>query len=190
MNSLDQNKILIAGLGNPGKEYANTPHNIGFHFMDFLKDAWDLGRWRSKYQAHVSEKKFPEKTVILLMPQTFMNLSGSSVKAALVDQGIPTSDLIVIHDEVDMAPGQWGIKESGGHRGHNGIRHIISALKENSFLRIRIGVGRPNHPDLADYLLARFTPGTLEEIRQIFPQIQAALEKIILEGAPGVSGRK
>lgn len=178
MNSQNK-KILITGLGNPGTKYANTPHNVGFRFIDFLCRQWFISSGKKKFNSEFFEDKMGDKSILLIKPMTFMNLSGNSVKPALKKNGIAIKEMIVVHDEVDMAPGKWGFKEGGGHRGHNGLRHIISCLGGNDFLRIRIGVGRPSHPDLAGFLLSPMSLSSGNQIFDAFPEILPELEREI-----------
>lgn len=148
---------LVAGLGNPGTQYEQTRHNIGFMAIDGLagRDA----RFSSKFQGEIAKITLGGKDVLLLKPQTYMNLSGQSVQAAMTFYKIPPANLIVLHDEVDLPLGKLRIKQGGGTGGHNGLKDIDSRIGPN-YWRIRIGVGRPGSDDprsTADYVLARFT---------------------------------
>ena len=130
---------LIAGLGNPGSEYAATRHNIGFMAVDALAGAANFSK---KFQGEIAEASIAGERVLLLKPMTFMNLSGKSVQAAAAFYKIPPQQLIVIHDELDLPIGKLRIKQGGGNNGHNGLRDIDRALGDN-YWRIRLGIGHP-----------------------------------------------
>ena len=133
---------LIAGLGNPGAEYARNRHNAGFMAADVLHDSYDFSPWKSRFQGVVSEGKIAGAKVYLLKPMTYMNDSGDSVAAAMRFYKLPLSALTVIHDEIDLAAGKLKVKRGGGDAGHNGLRSITAALGPD-YRRVRIGVGHP-----------------------------------------------
>jgi PTH1 family peptidyl-tRNA hydrolase len=134
---------LIVGLGNPGNEYARTRHNAGFWFADALCEAWG-GRFTAnrKLRAELADLSIAANPVRVIKPQTFMNLSGESVAAALSYYRLPTESMLVAYDEIDFEPGRLRLRFDGGHAGHNGIRNIIAHVG-NAFWRMRIGVGHP-----------------------------------------------
>jgi PTH1 family peptidyl-tRNA hydrolase len=134
---------LVVGLGNPGSRYAETPHNAGFVVVDRFIEKHRLGRTAPKFQGEFARGKALGQEVALLKPQTFMNLSGESVSAALRYLPIEPRDVIVVFDEMDIPSGKLRLRKSGGHGGHNGLRSIIEALGSSDFPRIRVGVGRP-----------------------------------------------
>lgn len=147
---------LFVGLGNPGAKYEKNRHNIGFMVLDRLERDHDFGPWRSKFQGAVSEGTLGGEKILLLMPETFMNLSGTSVAAAAKFYKIPTTDITVFHDELDLAPGKCRVKMGGGHAGHNGLRSIHGAIGE-AYQRVRLGIGHPGHKDkVANYVLHDF----------------------------------
>lgn len=147
---------LIVGLGNPGGKYARTRHNIGFMAVDRIAEDHGFAPWRSKFQGLVSEGRLGGARVWLLKPQTFMNLSGQSVGEALRFHKLGLEDLIVFHDELDLAPGKCRLKSGGGHAGHNGLRSVHQHLGEG-YDRVRLGIGHPGHKDrVAAYVLHEF----------------------------------
>jgi len=147
---------LFAGLGNPGAKYAGNRHNIGFMAVDAIASAHGFAPWRAKFQGEVSEGKLGSEKVILLKPHTFMNLSGQSVGEALRFYKLDVGDLVVFHDELDLAPGKLRVKQGGGHAGHNGLRSI-HAHASPDYTRVRLGIGHPGHKDrVSGYVLADF----------------------------------
>lgn len=150
---------MIVGLGNPGPKYLVTRHNIGFMVIDALANEWKLsGQFRDDKKALVAKDKFNNTDVLLVKPQTFMNLSGESVQPLMHFYKLELSDLLVIHDEVDLPFGQIRFQSHRGHGGQNGVRNIHEHLGGNGYGRLRIGVGRPSHPDfkVGDYVLQSF----------------------------------
>ncbi|NBB98238.1 MAG: aminoacyl-tRNA hydrolase [Alphaproteobacteria bacterium] len=147
---------LFAGLGNPGAKYANNRHNIGFMAVDAIAGAHGFAPWRAKFQGEVSEGRLGSEKVILLKPQTFMNLSGQAVGEAMRFYKLDVADLVVFHDELDLPPGKLRVKQGGGHAGHNGLRSI-HAHASPDYARVRLGIGHPGHKDrVSGYVLADF----------------------------------
>ena len=147
---------LFAGLGNPGAAYAGHRHNIGFMALDRIAADHGFAPWRSRFQGLAAEGRLGEDKVILLKPQTFMNLSGQSVAEALRFYKLTPADLVVFHDELDLAPGKARVKAGGGHAGHNGLRSIHAHLGD-AYGRVRLGIGHPGHKDaVAAYVLHDF----------------------------------
>ncbi|OYU38289.1 MAG: aminoacyl-tRNA hydrolase [Pseudorhodobacter sp. PARRP1] len=147
---------LFVGLGNPGAKYAGNRHNIGFMALDRIAADHGFAPWRRGYQGQVSEGRLGAEKVLLLKPETFMNLSGQSVRAAVDFFKIGLADITVFHDELDLAPGKCRVKQGGGHAGHNGLRSIHAHLGE-AYGRVRLGIGHPGHKDaVADYVLHDF----------------------------------
>ena len=147
---------LIVGLGNPGAKYARNRHNIGFMALDEIASAHGFGPWRNKFQGQVSEGRIGSTKVILLKPETFMNLSGQAVGEAARFHKIDVADIIVFHDELDLAPAKIRVKTGGGHAGHNGLRSIHQHMGPD-YDRVRMGVGHPGHKDaVAGYVLRDF----------------------------------
>ncbi len=147
---------LFIGLGNPGAKYAGNRHNIGFMAIDRIAADHGFPAFRAKFQGLVSEGRLGTERVILLKPATFMNLSGQSVRAAMDFYKAEPADLVVFHDELDLAPGKCRAKTGGGHAGHNGLRSIHAHIGE-AYSRVRLGIGHPGHKDrVADYVLSDF----------------------------------
>jgi PTH1 family peptidyl-tRNA hydrolase len=147
---------LLVGLGNPGAKYARNRHNIGFMAVDAIARAYGFAPWRGKFQGEIAEGRLGDDKVLLLKPATYMNLSGDSVRAATAFYKLAPADIIVFHDEIDLAPGKVRIKTGGGTAGHNGIRSIGVHIGPE-FTRVRLGVGHPGHKDLVSpYVLGDF----------------------------------
>jgi PTH1 family peptidyl-tRNA hydrolase len=147
---------LWVGLGNPGAKYAGNRHNIGFMALDRIAADHGFAPWRGKFQGSLSEGKFGSEKVLLLKPETFMNLSGQSVGEAMRFYKLTPADVTVFHDELDLAPGKCRVKAGGGHAGHNGLRSIHQHIGAE-YARVRLGIGHPGHKDrVAPYVLSDF----------------------------------
>ncbi len=147
---------LIVGLGNPGAKYAQNRHNIGFMALDRIAADHGFGPWKSKHQGSVSEGRFGSDRAVLLKPETYMNKSGDSVGAAMRFYKLEPGDVVVLHDEIDLAPGKVKWKIGGGHAGHNGLRSIHAHIGPD-YARVRLGVGHPGHKDaVPGYVLRDF----------------------------------
>ncbi len=147
---------LLVGLGNPGARYARTRHNIGFMALDRIAEAHGFSPWRKKHQGEVAEGRLGDVRALLLKPQTFMNLSGQSVREAARFLKIEPAEIIVFHDEIDLAPGKCRVKHGGGHAGHNGLRSIHQHIGPE-YARVRLGVGHPGRKEeVANYVLLDF----------------------------------
>ena len=147
---------LFVGLGNPGSGYARNRHNIGFMAMDRIAEDHGFGPWKSKFQGELTEGRLGSDKVLLLKPGTFMNRSGQSVQAAMQFYKLEPADVVVFHDELDLAPGKCRVKQGGGHAGHNGLRSIHGHIGE-AYGRVRLGIGHPGHKDaVAGYVLHDF----------------------------------
>lgn len=147
---------LIVGLGNPGAKYAGNRHNIGFMALDRIAADHGFGPWKTKHQGSLTEGRFGSDRVVLLKPETFMNNSGQSVQAAMRFYKLAPEDVVVLHDEIDLAPGKVKHKVGGGHAGHNGLRSIHNHIGP-AYARVRLGVGHPGHKDLVPtYVLRDF----------------------------------
>lgn len=153
---------LVVGLGNPGPRYLDTRHNLGRRAVELIADELG-GSWRSRWNGRVSELRDSDGRLGLLVPETFMNESGRSVAPALRFYKLPPERLVVVHDELDLELGDVRAKQGGGLAGHNGLRSLAEALGTQDFLRVRIGIGRPERGDrrpVADWVLQPFPPGT------------------------------
>lgn len=147
---------LFVGLGNPGPKYAGNRHNIGFMALDRIAADHGFSPWKRGFQGLVAEGRLGMEKVLLLKPETFMNLSGQSVQAAVSFHKLPLADMTVFHDELDLAPGKMRLKQGGGHAGHNGLRSIHGHLGDD-YARVRLGIGHPGHKDaVAAYVLHDF----------------------------------
>lgn len=147
---------LFVGLGNPGTKYAANRHNIGFMALDRIASEHGFAPWRSKFQGSMTEGRIGREKLVLLKPETFMNLSGQSVGEALRFYKLELADLVVFHDELDLAPGKLRLKQGGGHAGHNGLRSI-HAHAGPDYARVRLGIGHPGHKDrVSAYVLSDF----------------------------------
>lgn len=147
---------LIVGLGNPGAKYASNRHNIGFMALDRIAEDHGFGPWRTRFQGQANDGRIGDCRVTLLKPQTFMNLSGQAVGEAMRYLKLTPADVIVLHDELDLAPGKCRVKQGGGHAGHNGLRSIHQHIGAD-YGRVRLGIGHPGHKDkVAPYVLSDF----------------------------------
>ncbi len=147
---------LVVGLGNPGAQYARNRHNIGFMALDRIAADHGFTPWKARFQGQIAEGRLGGDKAVLLKPQTFMNLSGQSVGEAMRYLKLTPADVIVLHDELDLAPGKLRLKQGGGHAGHNGLRSMIQHIGDG-FARVRLGIGHPGHKDaVAGYVLHDF----------------------------------
>jgi peptidyl-tRNA hydrolase, PTH1 family len=170
---------LFVGLGNPGAKYAGNRHNIGFMAVDRIAADHGFTPWRKAFQGLAAEGRLGTEKVALLKPETFMNLSGQSVQAAVAFWKLPLADVTVFHDELDLAPGKMRLKQGGGHAGHNGLRSIHGHLGE-AYARVRLGIGHPGHKDaVAAYVLHDFAKSDAEWLDDLM--------RGIAEGAPALA---
>jgi PTH1 family peptidyl-tRNA hydrolase len=147
---------IFAGLGNPGPKYARNRHNIGFMALDRIAEDHGFGPWKARFQGQVAEGRLGSAKVLLLKPETYMNLSGQSVGEALRFYKLGPDALTVFHDELDLAPGKCRVKQGGGHAGHNGLRSIHAHVGE-AYARVRLGIGHPGRKEaVAGYVLHDF----------------------------------
>lgn len=153
---------LFVGLGNPGAKYAGNRHNIGFMALDRIAADHGFGPWKKAHQGVAAEGRLGLEKVVLLKPETFMNLSGQSVQSAVAFYKLALNEVTVFHDELDLAPGKARVKSGGGHAGHNGLRSIHQHLGE-AYSRVRLGIGHPGHKDaVAGYVLHDFAKADQE----------------------------
>ena len=175
---------MIVGLGNPGPEYQHTRHNAGFMAVDALAENLRASYWRDEAGAKVAVVRFGEDDLVLAKPQTFVNLSGAAVKKLLAAYAVPVDEFIVIHDDIDLAPGAVRVKCGGGHGGHNGLRSISEQLGDGSYIRVRIGVGRPpGRMDPADYVLQPLRGDAADELASVLPSAAQAAMHVLEHGA-------
>lgn len=174
---------LIVGLGNPGPEYERTRHNAGFLTIDLLAENLRATYWKDSCGAKVAVVRFGDDELVLAKPQTFMNLSGSSVKRLIDEFGATVAETIVIHDDIDLPAGAVRVKRGGGHGGHNGLRSLHEKLGTDEYLRVRVGVGRPpGRMDAADFVLQPLKGETLEDFEATIPTAAQATFSILEHG--------
>ncbi len=174
---------VIVGLGNPGKKYEATRHNVGFDVINYLGVKFDISVNKIKHKALIGEGRVGQEKIVLVKPQTYMNLSGESVMQILSYYDVPLDNLIVVYDDIDTDAGKIRIRKKGSAGTHNGMRNIIFLSKYDKFPRVRIGIGRPTHgQDLANYVIGRFSK---EESKMMIPVIKNAgdaIETLIKDG--------
>ena len=188
-NSASTLDLLVAGLGNPGREYERTRHNAGWLVVDELARRHG-GSFRSKFSGRLAEQRIDDLRVALLKPETFMNESGRSLGAAARFFKAEPGSVLVVHDDVDLEPGRLQARLGGGLAGHNGLRSIAQALGTQDFLRLRIGVGRPGRGDrrsVADYVLAPFAPD--EDVDALVARAADAVETLARDGLEQAQSR-
>lgn len=186
---------VIVGLGNPGTEYRNTRHNVGFNTIEILADKYNINADFVKHKAICGKGIIEGNKVLIAMPQTYMNLSGESVRQIVDYYKIDvTSELIVIYDDIYLDPGQLRIRKGGSAGGHNGMKNIIQHLGTDKFMRIRVGVGeKPKNFDLADYVLSHFSKEDGEKMEEGYINATKAVVSIMndgIEAAMNVYNRK
>ncbi len=174
---------IIVGLGNPTREYAATRHNVGFDAITRIADDYRISLDFKKHKAICGKGYIAGEKVLLAQPQTYMNLSGESVRELMDYYKVTPDEVIIIYDDVSLDVGQLRVRPKGSAGGHNGIKSIIQHMGTQEFPRIRIGVGdKPKGWDLADYVLGRFKDGEQESVREALGDAAKACEVIILEG--------
>jgi len=174
--------LLIAGLGNPGREHVRDRHNVGWLAVDELASRY-AGSFRSKFSGRLAEMRIGDARVALLEPETFMNESGRSISAAARFFKVEPEDVLVVHDDVDLEVGRLQARLGGGLAGHNGLRSISQTLGTSEFLRLRVGVGRPGRGDprpVADYVLSPFEPE--DDVEGIVSRSADAVESLLAQG--------
>jgi PTH1 family peptidyl-tRNA hydrolase len=176
---------LFVGLGNPGAKYAHNRHNIGFMAVDAIAEAHGFGPWRTKFQAAVAEGQLGGDKVLLIKPQTFMNLSGQAVGEAMRYLKLAPKDIWVFHDELDLAPGKLRVKAGGGHAGHNGLRSMHQHVGAD-YNRIRIGIGHPGHKDrVSAYVLHDFAQADRDWLDPLLSAVGREAGRLAAGDAPG-----
>jgi peptidyl-tRNA hydrolase, PTH1 family len=174
---------LVVGLGNPGPKYAGTRHNIGFDVLDYLAAAPGVGRWRSRFEALLTEMAEGAEQVLLLKPETFMNLSGRAVRAAVDFYKLAPADLLVVCDDIALPLGKLRARAKGSDGGQKGLRNIREQLGTDEYARLRIGVGAPGeHLDAADHVLSRFKPGERKAVEEAVAQAAQAVLLWVRQG--------
>lgn len=174
---------VIVGLGNPGKQYENTPHNAGFSVVDELASRLECSFRKSlRFDARMAKALYKGEDVLLVKPETYMNRSGQAVASILKYRSGGTGALIVVLDDADLERGRLRIRSSGGSGGHKGLGSIIENLGDNGFARVRIGVGREAGNDLVDHVLRPYTSGDRQKMSEVFRLAADAVECIIASG--------
>lgn len=182
--------FLIVGLGNPGAEYAGTRHNVGFLAADCLYEKFGFSPFKAKFDGLIAEGKIAGEKVFLLKPQTYMNLSGNSVVKAANFYKILPENIVVIHDDMDLQPGQLKVKTGGGAGGHNGLKSIDAAISPN-YHRIRIGVGHPagKGEAVVNHVLSRFSKADAQQIEQNIALIADTIDILLKDGMAAYSNK-
>ena len=174
---------LVVGLGNPGPEYRDTRHNAGFMVVGLLGENLHASYWKDQAGARTAQVRFGPDDLVLAMPQTFMNLSGKAVRKLCELYELPAEELVVVHDDLDLAPGTVRIKRDGGHGGHNGLRSLTEQLGTDAYIRVRLGIGRPpGRMDPADYVLQPLRGETLDELHSSVPAAAQAVIHVLERG--------
>ncbi|UFJ40539.1 aminoacyl-tRNA hydrolase [Brevibacillus humidisoli] len=169
---------VIVGLGNPGRKYEETRHNLGFKAIDKISDKWSIPVQQNKFRALVGEGRIESERILLVKPQTYMNLSGESVSEVLSFYKLTPDDLLVVHDDLDLPVGKLRLREKGSAGGNNGLKSIIQHLGTQEFKRIKIGIGRPEPGrSVSDYVLQVFSPSDREVVEQAVEQAAEAAVK-------------
>lgn len=183
-SSPDRPIRAVVGLGNPGRKYEHTRHNIGFMVADALARRGQV-QWQARFNGEFGRLREGDLDLLLLKPGTFMNLSGHPVQAMCGFFGLAPEELLVIHDDLDLAPGRIQIKAGGGHGGHNGLRSMTQQLGANGYARIRIGIGRNEKGDAAEWVLESFSPQERAWLPDIVQRATAAVLAIAQKGVRG-----
>ena len=173
---------LLVGLGNPGDKYAGTRHNIGFMVADRVAERHRVAIKKKGYQGVYGVGRAAGEETTILLPQTYMNRSGASVNAAFKSLGLTPGDLIVIYDDLDLPLGRIRVRPDGGHGGHNGMRDIIAIAGFKDFLRIKVGIGRPERGDVTGHVLGRFTSDEKILLPQVLDLAADAAEVLLTDG--------
>ncbi len=174
--------ILVVGLGNPGHQYQNTRHNIGFLALDFFSKQHSFDITATKFNSLYSETTLFDQKIFFIKPQTFMNLSGQAVKHFSDFYKVPSQNILILHDDIDLPFETIRKKAKGGHAGHNGIKSIMEILGTDQFLRLRLGVGRPfDATDVSDYVLSQFNAEEKQKLPILFERISELLEKTLID---------
>ena len=174
-------KFLIIGLGNPGVEYSKTRHNVGFEILDYISLARECN-FETVKLADITKFKIKGKTVFLLKPNTFMNLSGKAVKYWMDNQKIKLDNILVISDDLNLRFNQIRLRKKGSSGGHNGLENISQVLGSENYSRLRIGISNPGSNQI-DYVLGKFTEKEYKSILKIFPDLNNLIESFVLKGA-------
>jgi PTH1 family peptidyl-tRNA hydrolase len=181
---------LVVGLGNPGAKYARTRHNVGFDVVERLAEQWGISFAEKRFKAKAGKGAIRNQPARLVMPQTFMNLSGSAVGPMAGYFKVPVERIVVVHDELDLPFGAVKVKEGGGHGGHNGLRDLSKKLPSKDFVRVRVGVGRPpGRMEPADFVLAKWKPAEAKVLPDIVDRAAECVESVLADGVTEAMNR-
>ena len=173
---------IIAGLGNPGKEYENTKHNVGFLTIDILAEKYDIKVNKIKFKGLIGEGMIGTEKVILVKPQTYMNLSGQCIREIVAFYKLDMEDLVVIYDDIDLPMGNLRIRKKGSAGTHNGMRSIIYDLQDDGFPRVRVGIGGERKGDLANYVISGFSGDDRKLIEEAIVKAADAVTCLVEDG--------
>ncbi|RKG58209.1 aminoacyl-tRNA hydrolase [Corallococcus sp. AB011P] len=177
---------LICGLGNPGREYERHRHNVGFMVVDALLSRARAELTQDKFQARVGQGSLGGERILFVEPQTYMNLSGRSVAEAARFYKVAVQDVLVVHDELDMPFGRLQLKAGGGAGGHNGLKSMVQCLGEDAFIRVRVGIGKPEGPNakerVAGYVLSNFDDGERRQLEELVGKAADMAESWVRDG--------
>jgi PTH1 family peptidyl-tRNA hydrolase len=181
--------LLLVGLGNPGSKYEKTRHNIGFMALDEIARAQNLSAWRGRFQSAAAEGMIGTEKVLALKPQTYMNLSGQAVGEAMRYFKLPVSHVVVLYDDLDLAPGKVKAKQGGGHAGHNGIKSMIQHCGAD-FWRVRLGIGHPgDKAQVTNYVLSEFAKDEWTRVDDICRAVGDEIPRLVQGDAEGFMSR-
>ena len=182
--------LLLVGLGNPGPKYENNRHNIGFMAVDDIVHRHSFGPWKTRFQGMICEGRLGDEKVLALKPMTFMNESGRAVGEALRFYKIAPSDVIVLYDELDIAPCKLKVKQGGGNGGHNGLRSLDAHLPDKNYWRVRLGIGHPGNKNMVSgYVLGDFPKAERPMVEKLIEGVSKAIPALIEEGAPSFQNK-
>ncbi|MDP9380025.1 MAG: aminoacyl-tRNA hydrolase [Chloroflexota bacterium] len=183
------NLTLVAGLGNPGPEYAHTRHNIGFLVVEEVARRLRATSLKRAHRAEIAEAAAGARKVLLAKPQTYMNNSGQSIASIMRFYKLPVEDLLVVYDDLDLAFGRIRIRPDGSAGGHNGVRSLIQSLNAQDFPRVRVGIGRPSHGGGISYVLGRWTQEERQGLSSVVSDAADAVEAVLNDGLVAAMNR-